>query len=230
MGHKITITIDGPAGVGKSTLGRRLAQALDYRYVDSGALYRVVAWQVRQEGLDPMDREALSQMLVDFQPQITADSQGFHVAVAGRDITQELRTPEVTQSSSQVATQPQVRHWVNELLQHLARDGGVVAEGRDLGSVVFPDAAVKFFLDADLATRASRRQKEWQTSGGGTNLGNLQSDIAARDHRDKTRGTAPLTVPQGAHYLDTTNLRPEEVVTQCLAIIRENLKARAVGI
>ncbi|MEJ2069187.1 MAG: (d)CMP kinase [Syntrophobacterales bacterium] len=230
MDHKITITIDGPAGVGKSTLGRRLAQSLGYRYVDSGALYRVVAWQARQIRLDPADREALAQMLVDFRPQVTAASQGFHVAVAGRDITQELRTPEVTQSASLVATQPQVRHWVNQLLQNLARDGGVVAEGRDLGSVVFPDAAVKFFLDADLATRASRRQKEWQNSGGSSDLSNTQSDIAARDHRDKTRGTAPLAVPQGAHYLDTTNLQPEEVVTQCLAIIRESPRARAVGI
>lgn len=230
MGHKITITIDGPAGAGKSTLGRRLAQALGYRYVDSGALYRVVAWQARQAGLDPADRDALAQLLVDFRPQVTAASQGFHVAVAGRDITQELRTPEVTQGASQVATQPQVRQWVNQLLQNLARNGGVVAEGRDLGSVVFPDAAVKIFLDANLATRASRRQKEWQNSGGSSDLSSTQSAIAARDHRDKTRGTAPLTVPQGAHYLDTTNLKPEEVLTQCLAIIRENLRARAVGI
>jgi cytidylate kinase len=230
VAHKITITIDGPAGAGKSTLGRRLAQALGYRYVDSGALYRVVAWQARQARLDPEDSDALAQMLVDFRPQITAASQGFHVAVAGRDITQELRTPEVTQGASRVATQPQVRQWVNQLLQDLARDGEVVAEGRDLGSVVFPDAAVKFFLDADLAIRASRRQQEWQNSGGSSDLSSTQSGIAARDHRDQTRGTAPLTVPQGAHYLDTTNLKPEEVVTQCLAIIRENLRARAVGI
>jgi cytidylate kinase len=228
VGHKITITIDGPAGAGKSTLGRRLAQALGYSYVDSGALYRAVAWQARQAQLDPADREALARMLTHFRPQVSATPQGFHVAVAGRDITQELRTPEVTQGASLVATQSQVRHWVNQLLQDLARDRGVVAEGRDLGSVVFPDAPVKFFLDADLTTRASRRQREWQDVGGAP--GSTQSDIAARDHRDQTRGVAPLTVPQGAHYLNTTNLNPEEVANQCLAIIRENLKARAVGI
>jgi cytidylate kinase len=228
VGHKITITIDGPAGAGKSTLGRRLAQALGYSYVDSGALYRAVAWQARQAQLDPADREALARMLAQFRPQVSAAPQGFHVAVAGRDITEELRTPEVTQGASLVATQSQVRHWVNQLLQDLARDRGVVAEGRDLGSVVFPDAPVKFFLDADLTTRASRRQREWQDVGG--TPGSTQSDIAARDHRDQTRGVAPLTVPQGAHYLNTTNLNPEEVANQCLAIIRENLKARAVGI
>jgi len=115
-------------------------------------------------------------------------------------------------------------------LQTLAGDGGMVAEGRDLGSVVFPNAAVKFYLDADLATRASRRQREWQTGGGDPGLDRMQRDIAARDLQDKTRTVAPLTVPEGAHYLDTTNLQPDEVATQCLALIRETLGARAIGI
>ena len=230
MGHQITITIDGPAGVGKSTLGRRLAQALGYRYVDSGALYRAVAWQAQNAQVDPGDPDAVARMLADFQPRVTADTQGFQVAVDGRDVTPELRTPVVTAGSSLVATQSRVREWVNQTLRHLAREGGMVAEGRDLGSVVFPDAAVKFYLDADLTTRASRRQKEWQASGGGPGLTSTQSTIAARDHQDQTRAVAPLTVPQGAHYLDTTNLQPDEVATQCLALIRQDLEARAIGI
>jgi cytidylate kinase len=228
--HQITITIDGPAGVGKSTLGRRLAQALGYRYVDSGALYRTVAWQALNAKIDPADADAVARILADFHPRITADPQGFHVAVAGREITPELRTPAVTEGSSRVATQPRVRQWVNQVLQTLSRDGGMVAEGRDLGSVVFPDAAVKFYLDADLATRASRRQREWQATGGAPGLTSTQSTIAARDHQDKTRTVAPLTIPQGAHYLDTTHLQPDEVATQCLALIRKDLGARAISI
>lgn len=230
MGHQITITIDGPAGVGKSTLGRRLAQALGYRYVDSGALYRAVAWQAQNAQVDPGDPDAVARMLADFQPRVTADTQGFQVAVDGRDITPELRTPAVTAGSSLVATQPRVREWVNQTLRHLAREGGMVAEGRDLGSVVFPDAAVKFYLDAGLATRATRRQREWQSSGGDTDLAGTQNTIAARDRQDSTRMVAPLTVPQEAHYLDTTNLQPDEVATQCLALIRQDLEARATNI
>jgi cytidylate kinase len=230
VGHRIIITIDGPAGVGKSTLGRRLAQALGYRYVDSGALYRAVAWQTRQTGVDPADQDALDRMLAQFQPHIDADVLGFRVAAAGQDITPELRTPEVTQASSQVATRPPVRRWVGEVLHRLARDGGVVAEGRDLGSVVFPEAEVKFYLDADLDTRAARRQREWQDEGGNPGLSGTMKDMAERDNRDQNRRLAPLTIPEGAHFVDTTNLNPDEVTALCLARIRVSLTAKAAGI
>ncbi len=228
MRRQIIITIDGPAGAGKSTLGRRLARALNYRYLDSGALYRAVAWQARQTGLDLADGEALKQMLLDFRPRISAEAQGFRLSVDGREISRELRTPEVTQAASQVATQPEVRLWVGEVLRRLARDGGVVAEGRDLGSVVFPDAEVKFYLDADLRTRAARRQQEWQESGVASGLAGTLEEIAARDSRDQNRAVAPLTMPAGAYYLDTTGLDPDEVVDRCLNRIRELLRtARA---
>jgi len=227
VGHRIIITIDGPAGSGKSTLGRRLAQTLGYRYVDSGALYRAVAWQARQTGVDPADGEALARMLLDFAPLVVAEAQGFQVFVEGRDITRELRTPAVTQASSRAATQPQVRRWVGEVLHRLTREGGVVAEGRDLGSVVFPNAEVKFYLDADLAIRAARRQQEWQNGGRTLELSGTLKEIADRDNRDQNRKLAPLTLPQGAHYVNTTNLNQEEVLAHCLAIIQESLTAGA---
>jgi cytidylate kinase len=229
VNHRIIVTIDGPAGSGKSTLGRRLAQALGYRYVDSGALYRAVAWQARETGVNPSDRDALAQMLLHFHPHIVADAQGFQVSAGNREITRELRTPEVTQGSSQVATQPQVRRWVSEVLHQLALDSGVVAEGRDLGSAVFPDAEVKFYLDADLDIRATRRQREWQDAGGNPGLSGTLKDMAERDNRDQNRKLAPLSIPEGAHYLDTTNLEPDEVIAHCLAKIRESLTAKAAG-
>ncbi len=226
MRPHIIVTIDGPAGAGKSTVARRLAQALNYRYVDSGALYRAVAWQVRQTGLNPADAPALEQMLQDFRPQIATEIQEFRLSAGGRDLTRELRTPEVTQAASRVATQPLVRRWVSETLRRLAPEGGVVAEGRDLGSVVFPDAEVKFYLDADLTTRAARRQQEWQESGVAADLAGTRKDMADRDNRDQNRSVAPLTVPEGAHYVDTSSLKPEEVVARCLAAIEACLAAR----
>jgi CMP/dCMP kinase len=125
-----------------------------------------------------------------------------------------------------VATQPQVRRFVGELLKKLAQNGGVVAEGRDLGSAVFPEAEVKFYLDADLDTRATRRQREWQDDSKAPGLAGTAKDLAERDRRDQNRKIAPLTIPSGAHYIDTTNLDPDEVLVLCLARIRESFSAQ----
>ncbi|MGQ9688151.1 MAG: (d)CMP kinase [Desulfobaccales bacterium] len=227
MRRQIIITIDGPAGAGKSTLGRRLAHVLAFRYLDSGALYRAVAWQALQTGLDPADGEAVARLLPEFRPGIAADGGGFRLSVNGRDLNRELRSPEVTQAASQVATQPPVRRWVGEVLRRLAQGGGVVAEGRDMGSVVFPDAEVKFYLDADLTTRAARRQQEWRESGVAAAPAATLQDIAARDSRDQKRIVAPLVIPEGAHYIDTTGLQPEEVAAHCLAVIKTCRNTRA---
>jgi cytidylate kinase len=221
LGRQLLITIDGPAGAGKSTLGRRLAQSLGYRYVDSGALYRAVAWQVLHQGADPGEAAAVTRVLAAFHPRFTSDSQRFRVAVDGRDITAELRSPEVSQAASRVATLQAVRRWVGDILHELAQDGGVVAEGRDLGSVVFPEAEVKFYLNAELTARAARRQQEWQGEGNAPPLPEALQAIVERDTRDRTRETAPLVVPEGAVVVDTTNLSPEEVAALCLAHIRE---------
>ena len=215
------ITIDGPAGAGKSTVGRLLAQSLGYLYLDSGALYRAVAWQAQRLGLDLDHDSTLEEFLSDFAPEVTADSRGFHLVIDGAEVGEELRSPMVTRESSRLAAQPLVRHWVKERLRHLAANGGVVAEGRDQGSVVFPEAAHKFYLSAALATRAERRRRQWQGEGEPPSLVQTMADIAARDLRDETREEAPLCVPEDACVIDTTDLSIEAVLQQCLAGIRE---------
>jgi small subunit ribosomal protein S1 len=214
------ITIDGPAGAGKSTVGRLLAQSLGYLYVDSGALYRAVAYQARRLGLDLEQPEGLEEFLASFGPEVTADSRGFHLVIDGVEVTEELRSPAVSRDASQVAAQPLVRRWVKERLRRLAQNGGVVAEGRDQGSVVFPEAPHKFYLSAALATRAERRRRQWQGEGEPPSLAETMADIAARDRRDQTREEAPLCVPEDAGVIDTTDLSIDAVLQQCLARIR----------
>ena len=220
MGKRAVITIDGPAGAGKSTVGRLLAQALGYLYLDSGALYRAVAWQASKLGLDLSDPKAISKFLKNFQPQVASDGQGFHLLVNGEDISVELRAAWVSRAASQVAVLAVVRSWIKERLRHLGQNRGVVAEGRDQGSVVFPEARYKFFLDADLKTRARRRRQDWQEAGSPPPLEEIMAEVAARDRQDETRAEGPLTVPQDAILIDTTNLTVAEVVRQCLARLK----------
>jgi small subunit ribosomal protein S1 len=225
VGARGIITIDGPAGAGKSTVGRLLAQSLGYLYLDSGALYRAVALEATRLGLD-LERDAtLEEFLSDFAPELTADSRGFHLVIDGVEVGEELRAPLVTRESSRLATLPLVRRWVKYRLRHLARNGGVVAEGRDQGTAVFPGATHKFYLAAALATRAERRRREWRGEGEPPSLVDTMADIAARDLRDETREEAPLCVPEDALVIDTTDLSIDAVLQQCLARIRGNDRA-----
>jgi len=217
------ITIDGPAGAGKSTVGRLLARNLGYLYIDSGSFYRAVAWQARRSGMDLKDLKALSAFLQGFQPRVTSDGQGFHLVINDREIKEELRQPWVSRAASEVAALPEVRRWVKERLRQLAQNGGVVTEGRDQGTVVFPDALCKFYLTADLATRARRRLQDYQKDGDPPPLEEVMKELAARDRQDETRNEAPLRVPEDAEVIDTTSLSIDEVVTECLARVRELL-------
>ena len=223
MGPKRIITIDGPAGAGKSTVGRRLAQSLGFLYLDSGALYRAVAFKARLSGLDLGDSEALDEFLAGFQPTVSSDSRGFHLRIDGVEVTDDLRSAMVSRDASRVEVLPGVRRWVKEHLRRLGRDGGVVAEGRDQGTMVFPEARWKFYLDATLRTRAARRRQEWQPDHDPPSLETIMADLASRDRQDETRREAPLRVPQDAIVIDTTDLNVEEVIAQCLARISGQL-------
>ena len=202
------ITIDGPAGAGKSTAARELARRLGYRLIDTGALYRGLAWRVREAKVDPGDEAALERLLAE----ITIDLQDGAVLVNGRDVTGELRTPEIGELTSRISTLAAVREKVTPIQRRLAATGGAVLEGRDTGSVVCPDAEVKFYLDASPEVRAVRRRWELEARGMHVEAEGVRAEIRRRDRQDMKRGLAPLVVPEGAVVIDSTGRSVEQVV------------------
>ena len=199
------VTIDGPAGAGKSTVARRLAQRLGFAYVNSGAIYRAVAWRA-SHGV-PVE-SVLRTIDIEFAP--TAEGQ--RVRVDGRDVTDALYTPAVSELAAKVSQLPAVRQFADELQRREARRGPVVVEGRDAGTVVFPEADCKFYLDASPDARARRRFSEQRAGGGGADLEGIRSAIAARDAADRTRSVAPLAQSADATYVDSSDLTADEVV------------------
>jgi CMP/dCMP kinase len=204
------VTIDGPAGAGKSTVGRQLARRLGLDRVDTGALYRGLAWAVRRAGVSPCDGPDL-RALVD---RTRVELVGERVLVDGQDVTGEIRTPEISELTSRLTTLGPVRDKMTPLQRALAARGGVVLEGRDTGSVVWPEAEVKFYLDADLETRARRRQADLKAQGVLIELGEVTRDLARRDQQDMQRALAPLRKPEGAVVIDTSGLAVETVVDE----------------
>lgn len=202
------VTIDGPAGAGKSTAARALARRLGYRLLDTGSMYRAVAWSVAQGAVPAVDGPALRQHLARLA--ITVD--GERVRVSGRDVTDEIRTPEISELTSRLTMLAAVRDKLTPVQRTLAASGGVVLEGRDTGTVVCPDAEVKFYLDASLETRARRRQSELIARGVRVDLETVREQVRARDRQDTERELAPLRCAPGAITLDTSALTPEQVV------------------
>ena len=209
------ITIDGPAGAGKSTAARELARRLGYRLVDTGALYRGLAWAVRQAKIAPEDGPALRAVL----ERTTVELDGERVLVNGRDVTTEIRTPEIGELTSQLTTLRPVRDKMTPIQRGLAAAGGVVLEGRDTGSVVWPQAEVKFYLDADLDTRARRRREELAARGTAADLASVREEVARRDRQDMERPLAPLVKPAGALVVNTTGLEAADVVDTMLRAV-----------
>ena len=213
----LVVTIDGPAGAGKSTTARELARRLGFRLVDTGALYRALAWAVRAAGIDPGDTAALETVLARTRVEV---SDG-RVLVDGRDVTDQIRTPDISRLTSELTALAPVRNKLTPLQRQLAATGGVVLEGRDTGTVVCPEAQVKFYLDADLDTRARRRQRDLSAQGIATDVGAVAEDVARRDRQDSERALAPLRKPAGAVVVDTSGLTLEDVIERMMQVVEQ---------
>jgi len=224
--HKMAIpriiAIDGPAASGKSTLGYKLAVHLGYLYFDTGVMYRAVTWAALQQGLDAMDEAAISdlarQIRIDVEPPSQNDGRDSDVLVDGRDVTWEIRKPEVEANVSQVAAYPEVRRAMTNQQRRIGMRGQVVMVGRDIGTVVFPEAELKVYLDASVEERARRRFEEVSTRGEQISLDEILSAMRRRDRFDSTRRIAPLRPAEDALILNSDHLSIDEVFNRILGL------------
>lgn len=217
----LTIAIDGPAGSGKSTLSKRLARALGFKLVDTGAIYRCVGLAASDGGVPVEDTARLRDLTASLSIDFAWDGDINRVSLNGHDVTDRIRAPSISDAASRYSAVPAVRQELLELQRALAGSGGAVLEGRDIGTVVFPQAPVKFFLDASVEERAKRRALEMAERGEPVDLATLQADIQRRDERDSTRDTAPLKAADDAVVIDSTSMDIEQVLDYMLTVIRE---------
>jgi cytidylate kinase len=215
----VIIAIDGPAGVGKSTVAKLLAARLGYLYLDTGALYRAIAWKALQSKIHPTDHESVTALLPTTSLHMQFQHGAMQVLVDGADVTGKLRTPEVTAAASVVSAIAAVREWLLPIQRQIGQRGPVVAEGRDIGTKVFPEAPFKFFLEADADVRVTRRHRELVAAGRGGTVEMTSRDLSDRDRRDRTRSVDPLVPAGDARLIDTSALSPDQVVEQMIAAV-----------
>jgi cytidylate kinase len=222
---KLTVAIDGPAGAGKSTVAKRLAKDLGYTYMDTGAMYRAFAWKVRQGGIDLDDERRLREVLRQTNVELLDDAGSPRVLLDGRDVSSEIRTPELSQWASKISALKPVRERMVELQRAMGARGGVVAEGRDIGTVVFPQAEVKVFLTAGPEERAQRRFAELQGQGKRVSLDETLAEMKERDRRDEQRALAPLCKADDAIAIDSTGRGADEVLELIMKEIENKMKS-----
>lgn len=219
----LVIAIDGPSGSGKSTVARRLAERLGYAYIESGAMYRALALLALERGIDLADAATLEKLAATAEIRFEPRDSGNRLLLDGRDVTEAVRSPEVTRASSLVSVHPPVREKMVERQRELGGLGGIVMEGRDIGTRVFPDADLKIFLDASPEARAERRFRD--LAGTGLSGEEVRQEMAERDQRDQQRKASPLVPAEDSIRVDSTHLTAEEAVERILALVRQKLPA-----
>jgi len=216
---RIVIAIDGPSGAGKGTISRTISARLGYRHVDTGAMYRAVAWKALRDRVS-VDDEAVVAALAE---RSTIVVEGGTVSIDGNDVTKAIRTPEIDKGAAAVARLPRVREVLVARQRALGSEGGVVMEGRDIGTVVFPQAEVKIYLDASAEERARRRANDPAHTGSQSGQAAVAAAIQARDTSDTTRAVSPLTLAPDAVHIDTTSMPIDDVVERVLALVRSRI-------
>ncbi|NLH01638.1 MAG: (d)CMP kinase [Clostridiales bacterium] len=224
MGKYFSVAIDGPSGAGKSTLAKLCAESLGFLYVDTGAIYRTVGVAVRNAGIGSKDEERVSALLPSIEISMRHDENGLQrMILNGKDVTDEIRLPEISIYASDVSAMPSVRTFLLEMQRHLAETNNVIMDGRDIGTVVLPDAELKIFLTAAPEERAQRRYEELKLRGVNTTFDEVLRDIQYRDMNDSSRSTAPLRPAEGAIILDTTGNTLEQSFKLIRSIIEEKM-------
>ena len=226
MAKMISIAIDGPAGAGKSTIAKRLAKELGYYYVDTGAIYRTVAYFMDLLGVAPKDVDGVSRYIDELTIGIEYDDNGLqHMIMNGMDVTDDIRTPDISQKASLISAHAVVREMLLDMQRDVAKKHNVIMDGRDIGTVVLPRAQVKIFLTASAEVRAQRRHLELQQKGGKDSFEKVLTDIKQRDHQDSTREIAPLKQAKDAVLVDTSCMDVEEVIAAIRRIVMDKVGA-----
>jgi cytidylate kinase len=220
----LVIAVDGPSGAGKSTAARLLAERLRYIYIDTGAMYRAVGWKVKGEGIDPADEAKMADLCNRTEVTIKKDNNDPRFFVDGIDVSGEIRTPEMGMTASAVSKSPAVRGRLLTLQRELGRHGGVVMDGRDIGTVVFPNADVKFYLDASADERGKRRCLELRAKGMDVDCAQITREIEERDRQDSGRAIAPLKKADDALLIDSSAMSIDEVLDRMLSEIGNRAK------